>query len=168
MSPTTLNKRRSATASSRRIEFIPSRRWAAAGAGWLATAVALCAWCGLPAAVRGLLAALVLVTGGAALRRYVFMRGARGLRALEWPADEAGTYLVSVGSSGRWLPAIPQDCRRYGAGLWLLRFETGEGRVGALVDARRQEPRAIRCLAWQLFGRAGHSEGSAGRELPGS
>lgn len=112
-------------------------------------AVTLCLSAGLPWILRGLLAAMVVAFGGASLWRYVLLRGPRSLRALEWSVDEP-TYGLWLGQSGRRLPACADGCRRYGAGVWLLRFQTREGVVGALVDARCQDPRAIRRLSRQL------------------
>lgn len=106
-----------------------------------------------------LLAVVVVAAGGAALRRFVWLRGSRALRALEWPANE-GEYQVLLGPSGRRLAAFPDDCRQYGLQFWMLRFQTAEGAVQILVDARYQDAQALRRLGRRLFVDSGAGEGS--------
>ncbi len=149
MSLTTRNTPSSAGASFNRIDFIPSLRAGAAWVLWLMLAMASILLAELPALLECLLAILVAGAGGLALWRFVFLRGSRALRALEWPVSE-GTFHVCIGVPGRRLPAVPEGCRRYGP-LWLLRFETAEGVAQLLVDARCQDARALRRLGRRLF-----------------
>ena len=144
MSRKTRARRRSAAPSCNRIEFVPSRRVAAAWLCWLNLALILVWSADLPAALR-LALCLPLAVAPATLRRFVFLRGSRAVRALKWSAD--GNYFVRLGSSLRWLPATPQRCFRYGPGLWILNLVTPVGIRGLLVDSAVQEPRALRRLS---------------------
>jgi hypothetical protein len=137
-------RRRSAAPSCNHIEFVPSRRAAAAWLCWLSLALILVWNADLPAALR-LTLCLPLVVALAALRRFVFLRGSRALRALKWSAD--GNYFVRLGGSRRWLAATPERCVRYGPGLWILNFVTPVGIRGLLVDSTLQEPRTLRRLS---------------------
>ena len=168
MSRTIRNSRRSAATSFSRIEFTVSRRAAAAGSLWLAMALALCLSSGLPLVCRWLIAALVAVSVGATLWRFVLLRGPRSLRALEWRGEGIPAYFVCLGSAGTRLPAIPEECRRYGISLWLLRFRTRTGVVSLLVDAGRQDPHAIRRLGRRLFDAGVPNEVVPGSGSPGT
>lgn len=150
MFPTIRDTPLSAARSSNRLEFVPSRRLGVAWLAWLMTAAALILFSQLPGWLAAILIVSVSGAGGFALWRYVFLRGARALRRLEWPGEE-GTYHVALGLSGRRLAAMPEGCRRYTLHLWLLRFQTGEGPVQILVDTGRQDPKALRRLARRLF-----------------
>jgi hypothetical protein len=158
MSRTIRNTAHSAAASFSRIEFIPSGRAGAAWVVWLIVAAAVVQLSGLPPLWKALIAASVSGAGGITLWRYVFLRGSRALRALEWSAGEA-SYYVCLGGTHRRLRAVPEDCRRYGI-LWLLRFRTAEGLVQMLLDARCQDARALRRLARGLFHESASAEGS--------
>lgn len=158
MSPTTPDTPRFAGTSCSRIEFVPSRRAGAAAVIWLLTAVALVLQSDLSQSLRLLLAGLVVATGGATLWRFVFLRGPRALRALEWPAEE-GEYHVFLGHSGRRLRASPEGCRQYGTQWWLLRFQTADGVAQLLVDTGYQDAQALRRLGRCLFRDSGAGEG---------
>jgi hypothetical protein len=144
MSRKTRARRRSAAPSCDQIEFIPSRRAAAAWLCWLSLALIL-VWNTDLATVLRLALCLPLAGALPTLRRFVFLRGPRAVRALKWTAD--GNYFARLGGSPRWLPATPERCRRYGPGLWILNFETPVGICGLLVDSALQEPRALRRLS---------------------
>lgn len=144
MSRKTRARRRSAAPSCNRIEFVPSRRAAAAWLCWLSLAFILIWSADLPAVLRAVLC-LPLAVALATLRRFVFLNGARAVRALKWSAE--GKYFVRLGGSPRWLPATPARCFRYGPGLWILNFVTPVGIRGLLVDSALQEPRALRRLS---------------------
>jgi hypothetical protein len=131
---------------------VPSRLVNAIWLAWLAAAVALVGQAALPAPWQLAIIAAVLAITVIPIRRQVFLRGDRAVRALEWSAAEPGSYYVRLGPSARRLTASPGACQRYGPYLWVLRFETSEGLVQLLIDARRQDPRATRRLACRLFG----------------
>ena len=130
-------------------------------------AVALCLTSGLPWIVRGAVAFPVLVCAARVLRRYVFLRGEQSLRGVEWSATPS-RYSLLMGPSLRRVPATPDCCRRYGPGLWLLRFQSEEGLVTAMIDTRCQNAADIRRLARQLFAGEDAPAGRPGREIAGS
>ena len=132
---------------------------------WLILAAALIQYSEMPDLISAALGVLVLGAGGFISWRFVFLRGARALRSVEWQENGEGGFLVELGRPGRRLAAIPEGCRRH-AHLWLLRFQTGEGVVQALVDARRQQPRPLRRLARRLFRDSGTGEGLDPAEAP--
>ena len=161
MYPTIRNSQRSVAVSPHRIEFIPSRRAGAIWVTWLLMSGALVLLSGLPGLCRIFLAVLVLVAGGVTLRPLVFLRGARALRALEWPSGE-GVYHAWLGAAGgRRLSAIPEGCRQYGVNWWLLRFRTAEGVAQLLVDVRLQDAQAMRRLGRRLFRQSGTGDRAA-------
>jgi hypothetical protein len=75
---------------------------------------------------------------------------------MEWSARgaDAGQFRLWL-NSGRCLPAVPRDCSRYGVQLWVLCFSTPEGSFQWLVDARYQDPGALRRLSRSLDWQAG-------------
>jgi hypothetical protein len=133
-----------------RLELAPSRAWAIGWTAWLLLAVsAILAAAALPWAIRITLSAALILHAWFWLRRTVWLRGVRALRAVEWSAGPL--FVVEAGERARRLTAIPAPgCQRYGARLWILRFDTPEGRLGAVVDASMLEPRASRRLARHL------------------
>jgi hypothetical protein len=151
MSPKIRTRRRSAAASCNRIDFIPSSRAAFAWLAWLVAAGLLAAHNSLPWVLRLSIIGLVLSGAGHTLWSYVLLRGRRSVRALEWAPGEVVAFHVCIGQAGRRLSAVPEGCHRYG-GLWLLRFRTCEGVYQLLVEAGRQDPRALRRLGRHLFG----------------
>ena len=107
---------------------------------------AILAAAALPWAIRFSLSAALILHGWFWLRRTVWLRGLRALRAVEWSAGPL--FVVEAGEPARRLTAIPAPgCQRCGAHLWILRFDTPEGRLGAVVDASKLEPIASRRLA---------------------
>lgn len=122
-------------------------------------AVVLTLQSGLPLWLRMVIGALVVIAGGITLRRHVLLRGARALRALQWPGEEGG-YDLYLGPRLRRVTGIPEHPRRYGPTLWLLRFRTTEGLVEACVDTALQQPRPLRRLGGCLFGLSGRSAGA--------
>jgi hypothetical protein len=152
MSPKIRSRRHSVATSFDRLEFARSRRAAVAWLAWLALAASLALYAELSWILRLGVAFLVVVVGGWTVRSFILQSGPRALRALEWSPDDGDSYYVCVGPEGRRLPAIPADCRRYGPVLWLLRFDTSEGRFQLLVEPVIQEPKALRRLGRRLFG----------------
>jgi hypothetical protein len=133
-----------------RVDLRPSPLWVWAWISWLLVCAAVVqAAVGLPWVVR---AGVVLgfgVVGAVWVRRTVLLRGPRALRAVEWTA--LGRFSVRLGESRRCLPAEPAPgCQRYGPKLWILRFDTAEGAVQAIVDPSRLDPGAVRRLGRQL------------------
>src|SRR5690349_10859709 len=114
MSPKIRARRRSAAASSNRIDFIPSRRAAFAWLAWLGMAGLLTAHSSLPWPVRLAIGALGFAFAGRALWSYVLLRGPRSVRALEWASGTPIAYHVLIGATGRRLVAVPEGCHRYG------------------------------------------------------
>jgi hypothetical protein len=156
MSPLTL-ARRPCAAPCDRLELAPSRRAALAFRSWAVLATTALAGASLPPwPIRILGGLLLILTTGRAVVRFVSLRGPRSLQAIEWGAGPG--FLVRLGD-GRRLPAIAaRGCRRYGIGLWVLRFDTISGPVAAVIDTRRQEPRSLRRLSRRLgWGPEGHS-----------
>lgn len=148
MPPKTRASRRSAARFRYRIEFVPSGRLALALLVWLGLACAhVYANVALPATSRIALIALLASTVSF-IRRFVWLQGRRSIRALEWAGQDR--FQIRLGNGGRRLPAIPEGCRRYGPGIWLLYFRTSEGRLGLAVDTRIQEPAALRRLSRSL------------------
>lgn len=111
---------------------------------WLTLSTAAIAVSGaLPWPVRVIMGVVVALAVAGTLWRVMALRGPRALRAVEWTGE--GRFTVRVGEWRRRLPAIPgARCLRYGARLWILRFETPEGVLAAVVDATRLEPAASR------------------------
>jgi hypothetical protein len=156
MFPTTRD-RRPCAAPCDRLELTPSRRAALAWWSWAIVATAaLASAAALPWLVRILGGLLLILVTGRAVERFVSLRGPRSLHAIEWGTNPG--FLLLLGN-GRRLPAVAaRGCRRYGIGLWILRFDTISGPVAALVDTRLQEPRALRRLSRRLgWGPSGHS-----------
>jgi hypothetical protein len=111
---------------------------------------------GLPWPVRILGGLLLVLMTGRTVERFILLRGPRSLQAIEWGTGPG--FLVLLGNGHR-LPAVAaRDCRRYGMGLWILRFDTISGSVAALIDTRLQEPRSLRRLSRRLgWGPEGHA-----------
>jgi hypothetical protein len=79
------------------------------------------------------------------LRPAVLLRGSHALRAVEWSA--AGQFLVEAGEERRRLTATPAaGCQRYGARLWILRFDTTDGPLVAVIDSTSHHADSIRRL----------------------
>jgi hypothetical protein len=152
MSPKIRATPTSAAASCNRIDFVASRLAAGAWWCWLGCAVLVTLAADLAWVLRVSIALLVVVAGSHAVRRHVLLRGPGAVRALEWqePASEPVQFHVWLGDPTRRLPAIPRGCRRYGAFLWLLRFNTAEGTRQLRVNPACQEPAALRRLGRRL------------------
>jgi hypothetical protein len=104
---------------------------------------------------------LALLMGCRTAGRFFGLRGENAVRALAWGAD--GDWRLRLGSAGPWVAARVVDDLRYGQGLWLLRFATASGNRGLAVDARLQDPAAIRGLARALGQNRGvRAEGHGG------
>ena len=156
MSPPT-RARRPCAAPCDRLELTPSRRAALAWWSWAFIATAALAGASmLPWLVRILGGLLLIFITNRAVARFVALRDPRSLHAIEW-GTESG-LLVRLGS-GRRVPAVAaRGCRRYGIGLWILRFDTLSGAVAVVIDTRLQEPRSLRRLSQRLgWGPEGHS-----------
>ena len=151
MSPKTRVTPHSAAASCNRIDFIPS--WLAAGIwlGWLLCASLSTLAADLAWPLRLSIAIPVVALGSRAVWRFVLLRGAGAVRALEWfePAGGPAQFFLWLGQPARRLPAVPRGCRRYGS-FWVLRFETAEGIRQLLVNTGCQEPVALRRLSRRL------------------
>jgi hypothetical protein len=132
---------------------------------WMAAALLTIALAELPWIWRMLFAGL-LGLAGLPLRSFVLLRGPRALRALEWN-EEFFVWRGHPGQGGRQLPAVPTLFRRYGASLWVLGFETVEGRCGLLLDTARQDPRSLRRLARRLDRGFGPGPGEPASGKPG-
>jgi hypothetical protein len=124
---------------------------------WLVVAVSLVQLTALPQLLKVVIAAAVVTAGCGTLWRFVFLRGSRGCRALEWSAEE-GLYYVYLGGSRRRLAAVPEECRRYGI-AWVLRFRTTEGPAQLLLDTRYQDAQALCRLSRALFPESADAEG---------
>jgi hypothetical protein len=135
---------------------------------WLCVAAVLTFACALPWPLRFLTAALVVAAGVPAVLRCVLLRGQSAVRALEWNGQPEGGFVIFLGPARRPLPAMPEGCRKYGASLWSLRFESPEGVYQVLVDARLQDARAIRRLGRRLFDAGSRSRGRSGRAAASS
>ena len=129
-----------------RLELTPARAWAIAWTVWLGLAsAAILAASALSLPVRLGVLCVLLSYGVFWVRRTVWLRGARALRAVEWGEGE---FRVEIGATRRRLPAIPgAGPYRYGNRLWILRFETPEGRFTAVVDGTLLPAGAVRRLA---------------------
>ena len=152
MSPKIRATPHSAAASCNRIDFVASRLAATAWWCWLACAVLVTLLADLAWIFRLSIALCVAVGGHRAVWRYVLLHGPRAVRALEWqePGDAPVQFYLWLGEPARRLAAIPRGCRRYGAFLWILRFDTAEGTRQLLVNTACQEPAALRRLSRRL------------------
>jgi uncharacterized membrane protein YphA (DoxX/SURF4 family) len=142
----------SAAASCNRIDFVASRVAAGAWWCWLGCAAVVTITADLAWVLRLSIAVLAVASGSQAVRRHILLRGPCAVRALEWQ-ESAGApvrFYLWLGEPARRLPAIPHGCRRYGAFLWLLRFDTAEGTRQLLVNPACQEPVALRRLSRRL------------------
>lgn len=118
------------------------------------TVLAAANW--LPWPVRILGGLLMVLVTGRAVKRFISLRGPGSLRAIEWGTGHG--FLVLLGSGHRLPAVVARGCRRYGIGLWILRFDTISGPVAVLIDTRLQEPRSLRRLSRRLgWGPEGHS-----------
>lgn len=126
-------------------------------AAWLCVASLLALHCALPWPIRLSVALLLPGAAAATLWRCILLKGARAVRLVEW-AGAADDCHVCVGPERQRLRAKPQGCWRHGA-LWLLRFQSPEGRFQVLVDARYQNARAMRRLARHLLSVPGCAPG---------
>jgi hypothetical protein len=151
---------RSAGFSSSRIEILPSRRAAIAWLAWLALVNAMLLFAvALPLPVRIAVCVLVTAEGARALRSFVLLLGARGVRAIGW--DGSGLTL-EVGTARRPMSAsIAHGSFRVGRQWLALTFETPAGALQVLVDGRYQDARAFRRLCRE-FSRG--LKGSSGRD----
>src|SRR5687767_10792678 len=105
-----------------RLELKPSRLAGAVGVTWLLMASgAVMGAAALPWPVRLGVGMVVLIGSCSALARFVGLRGAKAIRAVEWsPGNE---IYVHIGNPGRRLPAIPvSNGQRLGTRLWIVRF----------------------------------------------
>ena len=152
MSPKIRATPHSAAASCNRIDFVASRLAAAAWLCWLACAVLVTLFADLAWIFRLSIAFSVAVAGRRAVWRYVLLRGPGAVRALEWvdPGGAPVQFYLWLGKPARRLAAIPRGCRRYGAFLWILRFDTAEGTRQLLVNPACQEPVTLRRLSRRL------------------
>jgi hypothetical protein len=99
----------------------------------------------MPWLLRASLVSALVSGGWFWLRRAVWLRGSRALRAVEWTA--AGQFLVEAGDERRRLAATPAaGWQRFGVRLWILRFDTADGPLVAVIDSTTHRADAIRRL----------------------
>jgi hypothetical protein len=148
--PSTRATRRCAAHSCGQIEFVPSRRLAAAWLFWLALCVlTLLTGVSLPWPVRIALSAGLVTANLRGLRAAVLLRGPRGIRGLRWREDGRFRLRAAPGQPG--LSATLQPASfRLGSDFLVLWFATPSGSRTVVVDARRQDPVPFRRLCRHL------------------
>ena len=157
----------SAATSCNRLELVGSRRAGLAWLSWLTLACVCVAATDIHGCARLAIGAGVAAAGIAPLPGFVFLRGPRSMRALEWFDHEPEVYFLYV-RSGRRLRVVPEGCRRYGQLFWLLRFRSEEGVHRAMLDLGLQDARAVRRLGRrQLWGPDTANAVSSGRPAAG-
>jgi hypothetical protein len=113
----------------------------------------------LPLPVRIAVCVLATAAGARALRSFVLLLGARGVRAIAW---DGVALTLEVGPARRLTSAsLAHGSFRVGRQWLALKFETPAGARQVLVDGQYQDARAFRRLCRE-FSRG--SKGSSGRE----
>jgi hypothetical protein len=161
MSQTIRATPRSAERSSTRIDLEPSRRAAILWLAWLVLigTITICA-VALPLPIRIAICAVPVVAGLGTLRSFVLLRGARGVRSIDWAG---GALSIEVGPRRRRIAATWNRGSFRPGRQWLaLAFDTPSGRRQVLVDGRYQDPRAFRrlCCEFSRGLKAGAGRGS--------